>query len=131
MLQHIELLLHFHSFFFTIWIQSCKQSCLICYFTVYKEVEKRVHSFRDMLHAKLLKLPNTLEEQKKIIRFCTDSFLNFFLSLYFISLNWLISELEILFKWWYTIWNSGPLFTKKRPGSMSDILILFSLLYKN
>lgn len=39
--------------------------------TVYKEVEKRVHSFRDMLHAKLLKLPNTLEEQKKIIRYLT------------------------------------------------------------
>ena len=35
---------------------------------VYAEVEKRIHLFRETLYRKLLKLPNTLEEQKKTIR---------------------------------------------------------------
>ncbi|KAL4222023.1 Exocyst complex component 2 [Mactra antiquata] len=36
---------------------------------VYKEVESRVHAFREMLHDKLMKLPNTLEDQKKLIKY--------------------------------------------------------------
>lgn len=39
---------------------------------VYKEVEERVHSFRKMLHQKLLELPNSLEEQKKLIRYLVN-----------------------------------------------------------
>lgn len=37
--------------------------------TVYKEVESRINSFRDMLQQNLMELPNTLEEQKKLIRY--------------------------------------------------------------
>ncbi|KAH3776747.1 hypothetical protein DPMN_178179, partial [Dreissena polymorpha] len=39
---------------------------------VYKEVESMVESFRDMLRKKLMKLPNTLHEQKKIIGYLTS-----------------------------------------------------------
>ena len=35
---------------------------------VYKEVERRVANFRDMLHKRLLDPNNTLDEQKKLIR---------------------------------------------------------------
>lgn len=34
---------------------------------VYQEVEKKIQAFQEMLYQKLLQLPNTLEEQKKII----------------------------------------------------------------
>ena len=37
-------------------------------FLVYKEVEGRIDAFRDMLRKKLLHLPQTPEEQKKLIR---------------------------------------------------------------
>ncbi|XP_029647749.1 exocyst complex component 2-like isoform X1 [Octopus sinensis] len=36
---------------------------------VYKEVEEQINLFRKMLHNKLLELPNSLEEQKKLIRY--------------------------------------------------------------
>lgn len=39
---------------------------------VYTEVESRVNSFREMLQNKLYELPNTLEEQKKLIRYLNN-----------------------------------------------------------
>lgn len=39
---------------------------------VYKEVDERIHAFRDQLHTKLMKLPNSLEEQKKLIKYLSD-----------------------------------------------------------
>ncbi|GAB1601968.1 exocyst complex component 2-like isoform X1 [Argonauta hians] len=39
---------------------------------VYKEVEEQIHQFRKRLHNKLLELPNSLEEQKKLIRYLVN-----------------------------------------------------------
>lgn len=39
---------------------------------VYTEVESKIHSFREMLQQKLYELPNTLEEQKKLIRYLNN-----------------------------------------------------------
>ena len=39
-----------------------------CILAVYKEVERRIANFRDMLHKRLLDPNNTLDEQKKLIR---------------------------------------------------------------
>ena len=40
--------------------------CDVC--VVLEEVEKQLSKFRDDLRKKLLKLPSTLEEQKKLIK---------------------------------------------------------------
>ena len=40
----------------------------VCEHTVLKEVENQVGKFRDDLRKKLLKLPSSLEEQKKVIK---------------------------------------------------------------
>ena len=40
----------------------------VCEHTVLKEVENQVGKFRDDLRRKLLKLPSSLEEQKKVIK---------------------------------------------------------------
>ncbi|XP_013403813.1 exocyst complex component 2 isoform X2 [Lingula anatina] len=39
---------------------------------VYEEVERRVADFREMLHKKLLELPSTLDEQKKLVRYLVE-----------------------------------------------------------
>ncbi|PVD20477.1 hypothetical protein C0Q70_18633 [Pomacea canaliculata] len=39
---------------------------------VYKEVERRINNFRDMLHKRLLDTNNTLDEQKKLIGYLTS-----------------------------------------------------------
>ena len=35
---------------------------------VYKEVEQKIQELQEILYQKLMKLPNSLEEQKKLIR---------------------------------------------------------------
>ena len=41
----------------------------IFFLTVYQEVENRIEAFREMLTKKLLTLPSSLEEQKRLIRY--------------------------------------------------------------
>ena len=43
-----------------------------CGIAVYHEVENRVEAFREMLYRKLLHLPLSLDEQKKLIRLVPD-----------------------------------------------------------
>ena len=40
----------------------------VSHLLVYQEVENRIAAFRDMLTKKLLTLPSSLEEQKRLIR---------------------------------------------------------------
>jgi hypothetical protein len=49
-----------------------KNNCILhislIYVAVYKEVENQINDFRDMLKQKLMELPNTLDNQIKLIR---------------------------------------------------------------
>lgn len=45
-----------------------KQILVVCFLPVYEEVEKRIVDLRVQLKDKLMELPSTLDEQKKLIR---------------------------------------------------------------
>lgn len=52
----------------TMTVHNVVMKLFACILAVYKEVERRIANFRDMLHKRLLDPNNTLDEQKKLIR---------------------------------------------------------------
>ena len=66
--QYLRWCLNYASFFAKLYLHLIR-CCFSSPFTVYNEVENRISSFRQMLFDKLMSMPSTLEEQKKLIRF--------------------------------------------------------------
>ena len=53
---------------FHVTFKACHTLYVSHLLSVYQEVENRIAAFRDMLTKKLLTLPSSLEEQKRLIR---------------------------------------------------------------